>query len=91
MKNKIKIKEIVVTGPGEGKLLLKNAKVFIDGKEVQAEVYIHVKGFSLAKVTHLDIESNELNKVLASKKGGFFSIYGIDNGIEINLRKKATN
>jgi hypothetical protein len=87
LKNKIKIKEIVMTGPGEGKLLLKNAKVFIDGKEVQAEVYIHVKGFSLARVTHLDIESNELNKVLASKQGGFFSIYGIDNGIEINFEK----
>jgi hypothetical protein len=87
LKNKIKIKEIVMTGPGEGKLLLKNAKVFIDGEEVQAEVYIHVKGFSLARVTHLDIESNELNKVLASKQGGFFSIYGIDNGIEINFEK----
>jgi len=76
-----------MTGPGEGKLLLKNAKVFIDGKEIEADVYIHVKGFSLARVTHLDIESNELNKILASKQGGFFSIYGIDNGIEVNFQK----
>jgi len=76
-----------MTGPGEGKLLLKNAKVFIDGKEIQADVYIHIKGFSLARVTHLDIESDELNKILAPKQGGFFSIYGIDNGIEINFEK----
>jgi hypothetical protein len=75
----------LMTGPGEGKLLLKNAKVFIDEKEIKADVYIHVKGFSLARVTHLDIESEELNKILKPKEGGFFSIHGIDGGIEIRF------
>jgi hypothetical protein len=76
-----------MSGPGEGKLLLKNAKVFINSKEIEADVYIHIKGFSLARVTHLDVESDELNKILSPKQGGFFSIYGIDNGIEINFEK----
>jgi len=76
-----------MTGPGAGKLLLENAKVFLGDKELKAEVYIHVKGFSLAKVTHLDIESEELNNILKPKDGGFFSIYGIGNGIEIKFEK----
>ena len=77
-----------MTGPGPGKFLLRNAKVFLDDKKIESEVYIHVKGLSLAKVTHLDIESEELNDILKPKEGGFFSIYGIDNGIEINLEKR---
>jgi hypothetical protein len=76
-----------MTGPAEGKLLLKGSKVFIDNKEIIAHVYIHVKGFSLARVTHLDIESEELNKILKPKEGGFFSIHGVDNGIEIKFEK----
>jgi hypothetical protein len=76
-----------MTGPGIGKLLLENAQVFIDGKEIKADVYIHIKGFSLAKVTHLDVESEELNKILKPKEGGFFSIHGIDDGIEIKFEK----
>ena len=58
-----------MTGPGEGKIKL--------GK---ADVYIHLKGKSGATVTHLDIELDELNKVLkpgensfvGAKKGGVF-------------------
>ena len=76
-----------MTGPGEGKLLLKDAKVLINNKEIFAEVYIHLKGYSFAKVTHLDIENEELNKILKPKEGGFFYVYGIGNGIEINFGK----
>ena len=77
-----------MTGPALGKLLLENAKVFLDNREIRAEVYIHVKGFSLARVTHLDIESEDLNEILKPKEGGFFSIYGIEGGIEIKFEKK---
>ena len=76
-----------MSGPGLGKLLLENAKVFIDNKEIEADVYIHIKGFSLARVTHLDIESEELNKILKPKEGGFFSIHGVNGGIEIKFDK----
>ena len=58
-----------MSGPGEGKIKL--------GK---ADVYIHLKGKSGATVTHIDIELDELNDILkpgentyvGSKKGGVF-------------------
>ena len=58
-----------MSGPGDGKLFI--------GK---ADVYIHVKGKSNATVTHVDIELDELNDVIkpgentyvGSKVGGVF-------------------
>ena len=46
-----------MTGPGYGKKLL--------GK---ANVYIHEKGKSLARITHIDIELEELNKIIKPKQ-----------------------
>jgi hypothetical protein len=74
-----------MTGPGEGKLLLKNAKVYLDNKEIPAEVYIHVKGYSLARVTHLDIEHEILNEIIKPEKGYFYSIYGVEGGIKVKF------
>lgn len=81
-----------MTGPGEGKFLLENCKVYLknkERKEIVAKVYIHLKGYSLARVTHLDIESNVLNKLIKPKGGFFYSIHGIDDGIEIKFRDKS--
>ena len=58
-----------MSGPGEGKIKI--------GK---ADVYIHLKGKSGATVTHVDIELDELNKIIkprentyvGSKRGGVF-------------------
>ncbi|MEK6819052.1 MAG: hypothetical protein AABY10_03910 [Nanoarchaeota archaeon] len=58
-----------MSGPGEGKIKI--------GK---ADVYIHLKGKSGASVTHIDIELDSLNEIikpgentyLGSKKGGVF-------------------
>jgi len=58
-----------MSGAGEGKKLLKGAKV-----------YIHQKGKSGASVTHIDVEHPSLNKIIkpkeatyaAGKHGGFF-------------------
>jgi hypothetical protein len=58
-----------MSGRGEGKKLL--------GK---ANVYVHIKGKSGATVTHVDVELDELNKILkpgestyvGAKKGGVF-------------------
>ena len=62
--------------------------VFLGGKRIDAVVYIHLKGHSLARVTHLDIESPQLNlgigkKGDVDKKGDFLGIHGIDEGIQI--------
>jgi len=58
-----------MSGPGEGKKELKGAKV-----------YIHEKGKSFARITHIDVEHPKLNKIIkpkeatyaAGKHGGFF-------------------
>jgi len=58
-----------MSGEGEGKIELKRAKV-----------YIHQKGKSNARITHIDVEHSYLNKVIkpkeatyaAGKQGGFF-------------------
>jgi hypothetical protein len=58
-----------MSGPGEGKI-----------KIGTADVYIHLKGKSGATVTHIDVELDELNEVIqpgensyvGSKKGGVF-------------------
>ncbi|MEM5811500.1 MAG: hypothetical protein QXG91_02035 [Candidatus Aenigmatarchaeota archaeon] len=77
-----------MTGPGEGKLLLNGAKVYLNNEEIPAEVYIHVKDYSLARVTHLDIEHEKSNSIIETEKGGFFTIYGIEKGIKIDFGKK---
>ncbi|MEM5874492.1 MAG: hypothetical protein QW641_01000 [Candidatus Aenigmatarchaeota archaeon] len=77
-----------MTGPGEGKLLLNGAKVYLNNEKIPAEVYIHVKGYSLARVTHLDIEHEKSNSIIEAEKGGFFTIYGIEKGIKIDFGKK---
>ena len=73
-----------MTGFAKGKILL-DAKVLLDQKEIDAFVFIHVKGYALAKVTHLDIESDALDFKERSK-GTFCTLTGIKNGIEIEFK-----
>ena len=80
-----------MSGPGEGKIKL--------GK---ADVYLHLKGKSGATVTHIDIELDELNEILkpgentyvGAKKGGVFlglkkeMIQRIENGNSLSPQLK---
>lgn len=58
-----------MSGPAEGKIELKNARV-----------YLHVKGKARARITHIDVEHEDLNEIIkdkettyaAGKPGGFF-------------------
>ena len=52
----------------------------------KADVYIHEKGKSLARVTHIDIELPELNKIIKNKEATF--VQGKDGGIFIGLKKQ---
>jgi len=63
-----------MSGPGEGKIKL--------GK---AEVYIHMKGKSGAQVTHIDIELPELNEII--KAGESTYVGGKKGGVFLGLRK----
>ena len=64
-----------MSGPGEGKRLLKGVKV-----------YIHEKGKSMASVTHIDIESPELAKIIKPKESTFAA--GKHGGCFIGLKKE---
>ena len=64
-----------MSGPGEGKIRL--------GK---ADVYIHLKGKSLARITHVDIELDELNKIIKDKEATYFA--GKPGGGFIGLKKE---
>jgi hypothetical protein len=64
-----------MSGPGEGKKLI--------GK---ANVYIHEKGKSNARITHVDIELDELNKII--KPGEASYVQGKEGGVFIGLKKE---
>lgn len=64
-----------MSGPGEGKVHI--------GK---ADVYVHLKGKSRATVTHIDIELDELTKII--KPGENTYIGSKDGGVFIGLKKE---
>jgi hypothetical protein len=78
-----------LTGQAEGKLPLEAEVIlYVDGerrKLEEAEVYVHLKGYALARVTHLDVEHKALNAFFKPKGGRFLTIVGVDGGIEVRL------
>lgn len=63
-----------MTGPAEGKHLIK------------CKVYIHEKGKARARITHIDIESPELAKII--KPGEATYCAGKEGGCFIGLKKE---
>lgn len=64
-----------MSGPGEGKIKL--------GK---ADVYVHLKGKSGATITHIDIELDALSKII--KPGENSYVGGKEGGVFIGLKKE---
>jgi len=62
-----------MTGPAKGKIPL-DVEVLFEDRKIKCDVYIHVKGFSRAYVTHIDIEgfnaSGNRNRIPAVVIGG---------------------
>jgi len=52
----------------------------------KANVYIHEKGKSLARVTHIDIELDKLNKILKPKEATY--VQAKHGGVFIGLKKE---
>ncbi len=76
-----------MTNPAEGKLPL-DAHVYLNEEELDnAHVYIHLKGYARATVTHLDIEHPSLFDLIPPKVRTFIWIMGIENGILIRTEK----
>jgi hypothetical protein len=64
-----------MTGESEGKIKL--------GK---ADVYIHIKGKSNARITHVDIELDELNKIIEPGESSY--VQGKEGGVFLGLKKE---
>jgi len=64
-----------MTGEAEGKIKL--------GK---ADVYIHLKGKSRARITHIDVELDELNKIIEPGEATYCQ--GKEGGVFLGLKKE---
>lgn len=64
-----------MSGEGEGKIKI--------GK---ADVYIHLKGKSNARITHIDIELDELNKIIKAGESSY--VQGKEGGVFIGLKRE---
>ncbi len=62
-----------MSGPGEGK------------KKIKVNAYIHEKGKSMARITHIDIESESISKII--KEGETTFVKGKKGGVFIALKK----
>jgi len=58
------------------------------GRKIDAEVYIHLKGYARARVSHVDIEKMGLGRIIHRGRGNFLEVRGVKNGLEIVLREK---
>jgi len=71
-----------------GKVELEASTVLMPSEtEIDAAVYIHLKGYARARVSHLDIEKMGLGKVIHRGRGNFLELRGIKDGLEIILRE----
>ncbi|MCX8193899.1 MAG: hypothetical protein N3G19_00850 [Candidatus Pacearchaeota archaeon] len=64
-----------MSGPGEGKYILKKVRV-----------YLHEQGKSNARITHIDIESPEISEII--KEGEATYCAGKAGGCFIGLKRK---
>jgi len=55
--------------------------------KIDASVYVHLKGYARARVSHLDVEKPSLGKVIHRGRGNFLEVKGIKRALEIILRE----
>jgi len=73
-----------LTGPAPGKIAVRSLveleKVGSTVKVEPCEVYVHIKGYSRARVTHVDLESPLLEGLTKGRRGIYVTIYGLKDG-----------
>jgi hypothetical protein len=57
-------------------------------RKINAEVYVHLKGYARARVSHLDVEKMGLGKVIHRGRGNFLEVRGVEEGLEVVLRER---
>jgi hypothetical protein len=76
---------------GPGKIGI-DAEVYLVSQEEklkvkEAHVYVHVKGYMRARVTHLDVENRVLGKIIHRGRGNMLEITGVQGGIAIRPKQ----
>jgi len=76
---------------GLGKIRI-DAEVYLVSQEerlkvMEAPVYIHVKGYMRARVTHLDVENRVLGRIIRRGRGNMLEVTGVWGGIEIRPKR----
>jgi len=71
-----------------------DAEVYLASPEdtlrvIEAPVYIHLKGYMRARVTHLDVENRALGKIIPRGRGNMLEVRGVRGGIEIAPKRPA--
>ena len=56
--------------------------------KIDAEIHIHLKGYTKVRVSHLDVEKTGLGKVIRRGRGNFLEIMGVESGLEVVLRER---
>ncbi len=73
-----------MTGPGPGKIPI-DGKIFLASRSrkisLNCAIYIHLKGYSNARITHIDIECPEINKFFKPSD----KLYGLLNSTNKNI------
>ena len=71
-----------MSGPGYGKHEIKDVKV-----------YIHEKGKSMARITHIDIESPTISRIIKDKEATYCAgkVGGCFIGLKKDMIKRAEN
>jgi hypothetical protein len=77
-------------GPIKGKLKI-DADVYFLSKDGEVKlgevtVYVHVKGYARARVTHLDIEDENVKRLISRGRGNFLDIRGVEGGIIVQAK-----
>jgi len=74
-----------------GKIRL-DAETFLmpSGRRIDASVYLHLKGYVRARVTHLDVEKMGLGRIIQRGRGNFLEVKGVRQGLEVFVREGRT-
>jgi len=61
--------------------------VLVGNRELSCDVYLHVKGYSRARVTHVDVECGELNEVVPPGAHAYATAYTRRGELRVRFRE----
>ncbi|ARM75182.1 transferase [Acidianus manzaensis] len=68
----------------DGKIPLEG-EVYLDGEKVDARLFLHVKGYNRARVTHVDIEGEKIKGLIKPRHSVYPLVNWKNNSVEIDI------